>query len=90
MEHKEAGAPEKATLLAGMHEKSFRAIVPTYHPAGVSGEIAGKSANVSFAARKAIERHRATPEKYNDVIFTIMDGACRVFATLLVGGEQTG
>ncbi|KAI0029813.1 glycosyl transferase family group 2-domain-containing protein [Vararia minispora EC-137] len=73
MEQKEACASEKAAHLASLHEKSFRAVVPSYHPSGVPGEIAGKSANVAFAARMAMERHRAVPGKCEDLIFTVMD-----------------
>jgi hypothetical protein len=75
MEEKEAGAVEKATELSSTYEKSFRRIHATFHPAGLPGEIAGKSSNVAFAARHIARVHRAALASGTcDVIITVMDG----------------
>lgn len=78
MEEKEPGAPLKATKLFSEYEKSFRNIRSTFHPAGVPGEIAGKSANVAYAASKILERHRASADGDN-VLITIIDGQTSVW-----------
>lgn len=75
MEQKETKAPEKAATLISMFQGQFRDICGTFHPAGLPGEIAGKSSNVAFAARHIIDAHRRD-ETVNprDVIITVMDG----------------
>ena len=75
MEQKETKSPEKAVTLISTFEGYFRDICSTFHPAGLPGEIAGKSSNVAFAARHIIEAHRRD-ETVNsrDVIITVMDG----------------
>lgn len=77
MEEKEPGAPLKATKLISEYEKNFRNIRSTFHPAGVPGEIAGKSANVAYAASKILEKYRASGEADN-VLITIIDGEVRI------------
>jgi hypothetical protein len=73
MEEKELGAPLKATKLISEYEKIFRNIRSTFHPAGVPGEIAGKSANVAYASSKILEKYRASTEG-DSVLITIIDG----------------
>jgi hypothetical protein len=75
MEHKEDAASVKAAQLVSAFEKSFLDIQPTFHPSGVQGEIAGKSSNVAFAARRIVEIHRtALQSDACNVIVTVMDG----------------
>jgi hypothetical protein len=77
MEQKEAASTSKAAMLSSSHEKSFLAIHSTFHPSGTPGEIAGKSANVAYAARKAMERYGVFG-KCDHLVFTVMDGAYTV------------
>ncbi|KAF7591868.1 hypothetical protein BBP40_000910 [Aspergillus hancockii] len=74
MEQKEDGAVEKAAQLSSMYERSFRRIHSTFHPAGLPGEIAGKSSNVAFAARHIAQLYRtAVTSGTCEVIITVMD-----------------
>ncbi|KAJ6105308.1 hypothetical protein N7523_010118 [Penicillium sp. IBT 18751x] len=74
MEQKENGSPEKAQKLAYTFENSFHRFRTTFHPAGIPGEIAGKSSNVAFAARHIVDVHRsALRENHCNVIITVMD-----------------
>lgn len=73
MEEKEAGSPLKSKTLITEYEKCFRSIRSTFHPTGVPGEIAGKSANVAYAAGRILEKYSGSPEGEN-VILTIIDG----------------
>lgn len=75
MEQKEATALEKAEHLVSTFERSFLHVRPTFHPAGIKGEIAGKSSNVAFAANRIVEIHRAELSgEYCNVVVTVMDG----------------
>lgn len=79
MEEKEDGSPEKAQKLAYAFGNSFLRLHTMFHPAGIPGEIAGKSSNVAFAARQVIDFHRPTLRENNcNVIITVMDGTSRV------------
>jgi len=73
MEEKESGCRLKAARLISEYEKYFRNIQSTFHPAGIPGEIAGKSANVAYAAGAILDRYRASAEGDN-VLITIIDG----------------
>lgn len=74
MEQKEAGAPEKAAKLVSAYEKCFRHVRTTFHTV-TEGEIAGKSSNVAFAARRIMEIHRSALQSEScNVIVTVMDG----------------
>ncbi|CAL5871470.1 uncharacterized protein PFLUO_LOCUS5721 [Penicillium psychrofluorescens] len=85
MEQKEESAPEKAAKLTAAFEKSFLHVRSTFHPSGVQGEIAGKSSNVAFAARRIVEIHRADLKaEACNVIATVMDAdthLCRDYFT---------
>ncbi|KAJ5398211.1 hypothetical protein N7509_006324 [Penicillium cosmopolitanum] len=74
MEQKEAIAADKAGHLVSTFEHCFLDIHTTFHPAGIKGEIAGKSSNVACAARRIMEVHR-TELKMDccDVMVTVMD-----------------
>lgn len=56
MEGREAEAEEKAAGLVEEYAESFAHIFATYHPAGLPGEVAGKSSNESWAAKEAKRR----------------------------------
>lgn len=77
MEQKEAISLDKAAHLVSTFERSFLHIRPTFHPSGIQGEIAGKSSNVAFAAKRIVQIHNA--ELRADccrVVVTVMDGMC--------------
>ena len=76
MEEKESGCRLKAARLISEYEKHFRNIRSTFHPAGVPGEIAGKSANVAYAAGAILECYRRSTDGDN-VLITIIDGKMR-------------
>lgn len=75
MEQKEAIAADKAGHLVSTFEHCFLDIHTTFHPAGIKGEIAGKSSNVACAARRIMEVYR-TELKVDccNVMVTVMDG----------------
>ncbi|KAJ3200513.1 hypothetical protein HDU82_008822 [Entophlyctis luteolus] len=74
MEETEIGCQEKARLLVSEYSEFFLSIEFSVHPADIPGELRGKSANVSWAAR-----HMANSASLRDErdahrhIFTIMD-----------------
>lgn len=57
MEEREGDeGPRRATILQNEYEGRLGGIFATYHPWGIPGEIAGKSSNENWAARRAKER----------------------------------
>lgn len=72
MELKEKACEEKANALIETFECKFRAVKPTFHPAGLPGEAAGKGSNVAWAARQIFNAHKYDNGK-NDVLITIID-----------------
>jgi len=50
MEGREAGAAAKAARLTKQFAGQMGAVYTTFHPAGIAGEVAGKSANEAWAA----------------------------------------
>ncbi|KIW03718.1 uncharacterized protein PV09_05027 [Verruconis gallopava] len=72
MEKKEAGSEAKAATLISAFEDEFAEIRATFHPSDIPGEIAGKSSNVSFAARQIFRDHQESADKL-DVIITVID-----------------
>jgi hypothetical protein len=72
MEQKEADSKTKAETLVSLFERSFAAVKTTFHPSNLPGEIAGKSSNVSFAARQIFHDHQHNPDKI-DVVITVID-----------------
>lgn len=72
MEQNEAGAAEKAHALISAFDHRFLAMRFSVHPNDLAGEIAGKSSNVAFAARKAFDVHRWNKSR-GDVIITVID-----------------
>lgn len=74
MEQKETEATDKAQKLISNFEKSFH-VRSMFHPAGLQGEIAGKSSNVAFAARQIVHVHCAELSTGScNVIITVIDG----------------
>ncbi|MGH2585156.1 MAG: glycosyltransferase family 2 protein [Dehalococcoidia bacterium] len=53
MEDREEGAPLKSRMLEREFRDRFAAMRTTFHPAGLPGEVVGKSSNENFAARLA-------------------------------------
>ncbi|KAG2412934.1 hypothetical protein HFD88_010492 [Aspergillus terreus] len=74
MEQKEIGATDKAGRLVSEYGKSFFRISTTFHPAGLPGEIPGKSSNIAFAARHIANVHQVDlNEGTSNVVITVMD-----------------
>ena len=73
MEEKETASPLKSKMLISSYGKHFRNIQSTFHPTGIPGEIAGKSANVAYAAGRILEKYRDSSDGDN-VILTIIGG----------------
>ncbi|KAJ3410902.1 hypothetical protein HDV05_003033 [Chytridiales sp. JEL 0842] len=71
MEASEQGSEEKAMELVRLYQDRFREIVFTLHPAGLEGEIRGKSSNVAWASRQMAMRSGPKAHKYE--IITVMD-----------------
>lgn len=55
MEAKEEAAHEKAEALIAEFQGKFDHIFATYHPAGIPGEVPGKSSNEAWAQKRAKE-----------------------------------
>jgi hypothetical protein len=72
MERKEAGFEAKAACLISSFQRNFATVQATFHLSDLSGEIAGKSSNVSFAAKEIFRAHRASSSKL-DVVITVID-----------------
>lgn len=72
MEQQETGSDTKAASLISLFQNEFRAVRATFHPRNLPGEIAGKSSNVSFAAREIFSVHRSDPGIL-DVVITVID-----------------
>jgi hypothetical protein len=53
MEIADPSASDTANALKCEFSDSFRQIIATYHPRGLTGEVAGKSSNVAWAVRHA-------------------------------------
>jgi hypothetical protein len=55
MEEADPDAASKAETLLAEFEDRFESMFVTYHPAGLPGEVRGKSSNQAWAARRAVE-----------------------------------
>ena len=73
MEQRDPDAESTATQLILVFATSFRNISFTLHPGDISGEVAGKSSNVSWAARQLSHNYVDSDSRKNCVI-TILDG----------------
>ena len=80
MEQRDPDAESTATQLILVFATSFRNITFTLHPGDISGEVAGKSSNVSWAARQLSHNYVDSESRRNCVI-TVLDG--RAFSTIL-------
>lgn len=56
MEAREEGGAAKSQVLEAEYGHRFAAMFATYHPAGVAGEVVGKSSNENYAIRAAKRR----------------------------------
>ncbi|RMZ83233.1 hypothetical protein DV738_g1238, partial [Chaetothyriales sp. CBS 135597] len=72
MEERDASAASISSQMVTLYTGRFMEIKTTFHPAGLPGESAGKSSNVSWAAREVI---RSYPEESDqrDILVTVMD-----------------
>ncbi|MCJ1478071.1 hypothetical protein MMC13_006746 [Lambiella insularis] len=72
MEQRDPDAESTATQLILVFASSFRNISFTLHPGDISGEVAGKSSNVSWAARQLSHNYVDNESRKNCVI-TVLD-----------------
>lgn len=72
MEHRDPDGETVATQLILIFSQSFRNISFTLHPGDISGEVAGKSSNVSWAARQLSHNYVDNDSRRRCVI-TVMD-----------------
>ena len=72
MEQRDPDAKATSEALMNIFQKSFRSISYTLHPGDISGEVAGKSSNVSWAARQLSHNYVDTESRRNCII-TVMD-----------------
>lgn len=72
MEQRDPEAKSTAEALIKIFEKSFHSISYILHPGDISGEVAGKSSNVSWAARQLSHNYVDTQSRRNCII-TVMD-----------------
>lgn len=80
MEEKDPNAVPVATALLARYAGRFRDIVYTVHPADLAGEAPGKSSNVSWAAKHAMERFSNSPMRQNTIL-TVMDADTHLLST---------
>jgi hypothetical protein len=79
MEQRDPDAKATAEVLINSFKGAFRNMSYTLHPSDISGEVAGKSSNVSWAARQLSHNYVDTESRRNCVI-TVMD--CKFFFLL--------
>ncbi|RMZ86575.1 hypothetical protein DV736_g6198, partial [Chaetothyriales sp. CBS 134916] len=72
MEERDSSARSISSQMKILYTGRFMNITVTFHPAGLPGETAGKSSNVSWAAREVI-RSYSEESVQKDVLVTIMD-----------------
>ncbi|KAH8832993.1 glycosyl transferase family group 2-domain-containing protein [Flagelloscypha sp. PMI_526] len=72
MEERDSTAKNMAATLIDAFRLSFRSISCSFHPGDIPGEAAGKSSNVSWAARNLGLNYRDSRDRDNCII-TIMD-----------------
>ena len=72
MEQRDPGAKSQAENLIQHFNEAFHSMSYTLHPGDISGEVAGKSSNVSWAARQLSHNYVDTESRKNCII-TIMD-----------------
>jgi hypothetical protein len=80
MEQRDPDAESQATALILAFSASFRNISFTLHPGDITGEVAGKSSNVSWAARQLSHNYVDTESRRNCVI-TVMDSDTHLSST---------
>ncbi len=66
-------AEEYSKTLANKYGKKFHLFLAIMHPKDIPGEVVGKGGNITFAARKALERISAEKIPYENVVVTTMD-----------------
>lgn len=69
MEERDANAQTSAATLISEYEHRFLDMQSTLHPAGIPGESAGKSSNVSWAVQEVMAKYNGR----GDVLVTVMD-----------------
>jgi len=73
MEEMDPTAKITASTLLESFADHFRSIQYTMHPAGLPGEVQGKSSNISWAASMAARTYMDLKSK-RDCLITVMDG----------------
>lgn len=72
MEQRDPDGESVATTLIMSFASSFRNISFTLHPGDITAEVAGKSSNVSWAARQMSHNYADTESRKNCIV-TVMD-----------------
>lgn len=72
MESRDPEAEKTAAILIERFEPTFRKIEHTMHPGDIPGEAAGKSSNVSWAAKQLQKTYQGT-FAFKNVLMTVMD-----------------
>ena len=69
MEERDPSAIVSAKQMTVEYAARFLDLQATFHPAGIPGESAGKSSNVSWTAREVMAKYNGE----SDVLVTVMD-----------------
>lgn len=72
MEERDPTAQRTSEYLLNAFEGVFHSIQCTLHPSDISGEVAGKSSNVSWAAKELTRRYVDSLAR-DDCVITVMD-----------------
>ncbi|KAB8356635.1 hypothetical protein FH972_024212 [Carpinus fangiana] len=72
MEEKDPNGVSVANDLLPRYAGRFKDIMYTVHPGDIPGEAPGKSSNISWAAKHAVQRFAGHPSRQN-IILTVMD-----------------
>lgn len=74
MEGNDLSTTDRAARLQQRYASCFRRVLATFHPAGLPGEVRGKSANLAWATRHA-RRFLVDEEGYppDHIVVTVMD-----------------
>jgi hypothetical protein len=75
MEERDPNGVTVAKILIQLFAGKFRELQYTLHPAGLPGEVPGKSSNVSWAAKKIQRKYLNSPD-WSSVLVTVMDSKC--------------
>lgn len=82
MEQRDPEAMNVGAALSTAFADSFRSIRYTLHPSSIPGEAAGKSSNISWAARK-FSSEAVSESCKADRMLTVVDGMSKILHSAL-------